>query len=210
MAETKQAVQRSPLYRWGGVNAVIDNGWLVASAPLLMRHHSDGGLAFNVTDESARARVGFAGHGVSDWLRRTTMPLPESPNRSVAHANVMIGRLGEEDYLLISTAPSGDTRIGQIIKSFESQAGETAATIALTPFQSSHVSLRLGGNKLSDILAKVCCVDCSPERFHEDEILQTMVANCPVIMVRRQPDLMLLCDQTLAVSLLDTLNSVCD
>jgi sarcosine oxidase subunit gamma len=202
MKESLTALRRSPLYRRGRENLNIDGGCLVASAPLLTKPGRDGDMVVRIQDESARARVGFKGAGTTAWLSHFDIAVTEGLNRAVSQRDLLVGRLGEEEYLLLAATESRDIAISELVTAFSDRIGSPASTVALIPRQSSYTCLRLNGSGLHEILAMVCSVECTPEAFQHGQVLQTVVANCSAVMIREGADIMLVCDSTLVDSLL--------
>jgi len=199
----KTPLQRSALYRraGGAVTALAD--CLVPSGPVVRKEDQRGRLVLELRDDSARARMGIKGAGATAWLSATSIDVPAAPNRALPSGDdLLAGRLGAEEYLLLATSEAGNAVVRGLAARFDDRMSGSVATVAFVPRYSSHVPFRLAGDRVGDVLARLCTVDCSTEGFPEGAILQTMLAGCAAILMRRQREIIILCERTTAEHLL--------
>ncbi|PQP04322.1 MULTISPECIES: sarcosine oxidase subunit gamma [Pseudomonas] len=141
-------------------------------------------------------RVGFRGAHSAEYLRNRGFVLPDAPNRAVIQADgSQVARLSQTEYLLLGSPEDQ----GQRMADEEARWELDHQANYLLPRQDSHACFQLTGDHLSDVLAKLCGVDLSPQAFGPGAVAQTSAARINVIVINsdtvQQASLHILCDR---------------
>lgn len=141
-------------------------------------------------------RVGFRGAHSAEYLRSRGFVLPDAPNRAVIQADgSQVARLSQTEYLLLGSPEDQ----GQRMADEEARWELDHQANYLLPRQDSHACFQLTGDHLSEVLAKLCGVDLSPQAFGPGAVAQTSAARINVIVINsgtvQQTSLHILCDR---------------
>ncbi|RON22362.1 MULTISPECIES: sarcosine oxidase subunit gamma [Pseudomonas] len=142
-------------------------------------------------------RVGFRGVYSAEYLRSRGFALPDAPNRAVIQADgSQVARLSQTEYLLLGSPEDQ----GQRMADEEAHWELDHQANYLLPRQDSHACFQMTGDHLSEVLAKLCGVDLSPQAFGPGAVAQTSAARINVIVINsgtvQQASLHILCDRT--------------
>jgi sarcosine oxidase subunit gamma len=164
----------------------------------------------SLTDLTDLPRVGFRGTHSAEYLRRRGFVLPDALNRTVTQADgSQVARLSQTEYLLLGSPQDQ----GQRIVDEEARWELDHHANYLLPRQDSHACFQLAGEHLSEVMAKLCGVDLSPQAFGPGTVAQTSAARINVIVINSstvpQASLHILCDRAskayFRVALLDAM-----
>ncbi|WP_448111145.1 sarcosine oxidase subunit gamma [Pseudomonas lini] len=141
-------------------------------------------------------RVGFRGAHSAEYLRSRGFVLPDAPNRAVIQADgSQVARLSQTEFLLLGSPEDQ----GQRMADEEARWELDHQANYLLPRQDSHACFQLTGDHLSEVLAKLCGVDLSPQAFGPGAVAQTSAARINVIVINsgavQQASLHILCDR---------------
>lgn len=150
----------------------------------------------SLTDLTDLSRVGFRGAHSAEYLRSRGFALPDAPNRAVTQADgSLVARLSQSEYLLLGSPEDQ----GQRLADEEARWELDHQANYLLPRQDSHAWFQLTGDKPSEVMAKLCGVDLSPQAFGPGAVAQTSAARINVIVINagsaRQASLHILCDR---------------
>lgn len=168
----------------------------------LREQHPDGQHALDplrgcaLVDLTDLPRVGFRGSHSAEYLRRRDFVLPDAPNRAVLQSDGgQVARLSQTEYLLLGSQEDQ----GQRVADEEARWELDHQANYLLPRQDSHGCFQLVGEHLSEVMAKLCGVDLSPEAFGIGAVAQTSAARINVIVINsstaQQASLHILCDR---------------
>jgi sarcosine oxidase subunit gamma len=149
-----------------------------------------------LTDLTDLPRVGFRGAHTADYLRGRAFVLPDAPNRATIQADGShVARLSQTEYLLLGSPEDQ----GQRIADEEARWELDHQANYLLPRQDSHACFQMTGDYLSEVLAKLCGVDLSPQAFGPAAVAQTSAARINVIIINsgtaQQASFHILCDR---------------
>ena len=150
----------------------------------------------SLTDLTDLSRVGFRGGHSAEYLRSRGFALPDAPNRAVIQADgSLVARLSQSEYLLLGSPEDQ----GQRLADEEARWELDHQAKYLLPRQDSHAWFQLTGEHPSEVMAKLCGVDLSPQAFTPGAVAQTSAARINVIVINagsaRQASLHILCDR---------------
>jgi sarcosine oxidase subunit gamma len=150
----------------------------------------------SLTDLTDLPRVGFRGAHSAEYLRSRGFALPDAPNRAVTQADgSLVARLSQSEYLLLGSPEDQ----GQRLADEEARWELDHQANYLLPRQDSHAWFQLTGDKPSEVMAKLCGVDLSPQAFSPGAVAQTSAARINVIVINagnaRPASLHILCDR---------------
>ncbi|VVP32762.1 sarcosine oxidase [Pseudomonas silesiensis] len=150
----------------------------------------------SLTDLTDLSRVGFRGAHSAEYLRSRGFALPDAPNRAVTQADgSLVARLSQSEYLLLGSPEDQ----GQRLADEEARWELDHQANYLLPRQDSHAWFQLTGEHPSEVMAKLCGVDLSPQAFGPGAVAQTSAARINVIVINagsaRQASLHILCDR---------------
>jgi sarcosine oxidase subunit gamma len=149
-----------------------------------------------LTDLTDLPRVGFRGAHSAEYLLSRHFLLPDAPNRSVAQADgSQVVRLSQTEYLLLGSPQDQGERIADEEARWELDHKANY----LLPRQDSHAWFQLSGDHLTEVMAKLCGVDLSPQVFGPGMVAQTSAARINVIVIHattaQKSSLYILCDR---------------
>jgi len=152
--------------------------------------------ACTLTDLTDLPRLGFRGAHSAQYLLSRHFVLPDAPNRAITQEDSScVARLSQTEYLLLGSPRDQ----GERIAAEEARWEMDHKANYLLPRQDSHAWFQLGGEHLSDVMAKLCGVDLSPKVFGPGAVAQTSAARINVIVINastlQQPSLFILCDR---------------
>ncbi len=194
--QAQDFIERSPLYhkQAGATLGRLGDSVIVAHYG---EHDESAQLArCALIDLTNLARVGFRGAESAEYLKERGYALPEAPNRALTQDDGShVARLSQTEYLLLGSLRDAGRRVAQEERNWE--FGEAANY--LLPRQDSHAWLLLTGEHVSDVMAKLCGVDLSPEAFPQGSVAQTSAARINVIVINlglgELPCFQILCDR---------------
>lgn len=169
----------------------------------LREQHSAGQTALalmprcTLRDLTDLPRVGFRGAQSAQYLLERRFALPDAANRSVLQQDgSQVVRLSRTEYLLLGSPND----LGQRIADEEARWELDHQANYLLPRQDSHACFQLTGDCLSELMAKLCGVDLSPQAFGPGCVAQTSAARINVIVINSSTahvsSLHILCDRT--------------
>lgn len=133
-------------------------------------------------DASCYSRVGFRGKNAESFLVSQGVSIPATPNESLMHdGKLVVLRLSKTEFWLVDVTNSQ----GSLIELLELAAQGEQGVYRLY-CQHSHACIELQGERLSQILAKLCAVDMSSVAFPLGGIAQTSVARVNAIVTRQR------------------------
>ncbi len=137
-------------------------------------------------DLSLIPRTGFKGLGTCHWLAQQGLNIPDSVNcAGVSQDGCLVTRLGMEEVLLMDSIKSDNPVVNTLEKTWLAQQGNESEPMGYPlPRQDSHACFGLTGEKVSDMLAKLCAVDLRPQKFSNLSIAQTSIARIASIVIR--------------------------
>lgn len=125
------------------------------------------------------------------------LPAPGRPGRFAQGPAALLGWVAFGRFLWLSAAAED---VARLEAAFD---GGEAAVVDLT---GARVGARLVGSAAADLLNKAVAIDFSPRAFPPGALAQTVIHDCPVLVLRRAPDAFdLLATASLAQSLIDWL-----
>jgi len=141
-------------------------------------------------------RVGFRGAHSTEYLRSRGFVLPHAPNRAVIQADgSQVAQLSQTEYLLLGSPEDRCKRM----EDEEARWELDHQANYLLPRQDSHACFQLTGDHLSDVLAKLCGVNLSPQAFGPSAVAQTSAARINVIVINssteQRASFHILCDR---------------
>jgi sarcosine oxidase subunit gamma len=150
-----------------------------------------------LTDLTDLPRVGFRGAHSAAYLLGRKFVLPDAPNRAMSQADgSQVARLSQTEYLLLGSPQDQ----GQRIAEEEARWEPDHQANYLLPRQDSHACFQLAGEHLTEVMAKLCGVDLSPQAFGPGTVAQTSAARINVIVINsstaQHASLHILCDRT--------------
>ncbi len=160
------------------------------------------------------ARVGFKGRGTAEWLQAESVQLPTVPNHWLRDASgAIVARLGAQDFLITDELDGHAGLPQRLTARWQSAAPRGAYYV---PRQHGLVTLALGGEASTEVLARLCAVDLGTAAFAADAIAQTQVALTSALVMRApvagvgnyRPSYRLFVDTSLALYLWDVLHEV--
>ncbi|MDR5886083.1 hypothetical protein [Vreelandella janggokensis] len=200
--EDTLTAKRTPLYHLHQANQPDATGWqhlcgyaIKATLDEALFEPTTGAPACGLTDLSALARGGLRGKKAATILSEYHYQVPAAPNQALRQEDgSLVAKLSASEYLLLgSLADSGLDNSsfaddGERISRDELawQAAERAHRLPdayLLPRQDTHAWLALTGAHVSDVMAKLCGVDLSPEAFAPGHVAQTSVARANAIII---------------------------
>lgn len=125
-------------------------------------------------------RVGFRGAEAASWLEGLGLTLPQRPNTAVKQQDSsLVARLSHIEYLWLGATADRGERVAR------EEAGwqQSKSANYLLPRQDSHAWLQLSGDRLSEVMAKLCGVDLHPSVFLDGDVAQTLVARLSCIVI---------------------------
>lgn len=150
-----------------------------------------------LSDLTDLPRVGFRGAHSAEYLRNRQFLLPDAPNRAVTQDDgSQVVRLSQTEYLLLGSPQDQGERIADEEARWELDHKANY----LLPRQDSHAWFQLSGDHLTEVMAKLCGVELSPQVFGPGAVAQTSAARINVIVINtttlQQASLYILCDRT--------------
>lgn len=148
-----------------------------------------------LTDLTDLPRVGFRGAQSAEYLLSRHFVLPDAPNRSVTQDDgSQVARLSQTEYLLLGSPQEEGERVADEEARWELDHKANY----LLPRQDNHAWFQLSGDHLTEVMAKLCGVDLSPQVFGPGAVAQTSAARINVIVINattlQQSSLYILCD----------------
>lgn len=148
----------------------------IFESPLTGLTH-DGRIA--IRDYTNKQRWGFRGHDAAATLRNEGWELPETPNRIVSAGNEILSMaLSEREFWFLD--PNNSSLSPRLVND--------AFREGMYPLfcQSSHAWLVISGEQKSEMMAKLCGVDLSPNAFNMGDVAQTQMALINCIIARHE------------------------
>ena len=158
--------------------------------------------AISIEDFTNKRRWGFRGKDAATTLRAEGWSLPDAPNQVVlANEQTLVMALSQREFWFL------DGRTEALSK----DARDDAFTDGMYPLfcQNSHAWFVMNGDQTSEMMAKLCGVDLSPDAFSVGDVAQTQMALINCIVARHELDgedvFSLLVDQSYAEYALEAL-----
>ncbi|CRM10512.1 sarcosine oxidase subunit gamma [Pseudomonas sp. 52 E 6] len=131
-------------------------------------------------DQTDLPRVGFRGAQSAEYLTARGFTLPGAPNQACAQADgSWVARLSQNEYLVLGSLQDQGQRIADEEARWEL---DHRANYRL-PRQDSHACVRLSGEVIAQVMAKLCGVDLSFPAFKPGMVAQTSVARVNAIVI---------------------------
>ncbi|WP_434772336.1 sarcosine oxidase subunit gamma [Pseudomonas entomophila] len=154
------------------MNSVVTKTERVASLPMA--------ASCALTDLTSMPRVGFRGTASAAYLTALGYVLPADPNHATKQrSGEWIARLSASEFLILGAFEDQGARVAQ----HEADWALDERRNYLLPRQDSHAWLQLTGRKNSEVMAKLCGVDLSPEAFPSGAVAQTSAARITVTVI---------------------------
>jgi len=136
-----------------------------------------------LSDLTDLPRVGFRGRDSAQALQASGFSLPDRPNRSVTQEDgSQVISLSASEYLLLGSPRDHGLRIADEEARWELDHQANY----LLPRQDSHAWLQLSGERVPEVMAKICGVDLRPQAFGPGSVAQTSAARINVIVINPQ------------------------
>lgn len=171
----------------------------IFESPLTGSTH-DGKIA--IRDYTNKQRWGFRGQDAAATLRTEGWELSETPNRILSAGNQILSMaLSEREFWFLD--PNTNCLSPRLV--------DNAFKDGMYPLfcQSSHAWLVISGEQKSEMMAKLCGIDLSPNVFNMGDVAQTQMALINCIIARHELHgydvLSLLVDQSFANYALEVL-----
>ncbi|WP_191487597.1 sarcosine oxidase subunit gamma [Pseudomonas sp. FEN] len=133
-----------------------------------------------LSDLTDLPRVGFRGRDSARYLQARGFSLPERPNCCVSQEDgSQVISLSASEYLLLGSPRDQGRRIAAEEARWELDAHANY----LLPRQDSHAWLQLSGERIAEVMAKLCGVDLRPQAFGPGAVAQTAAARINVIVI---------------------------
>ncbi len=141
-------------------------------------------------------RIGFRGKDSAAYLIARGFVLPEASNLCVTQADGShVARLSQTEYLILGSVHDRGKRIADLETLWEMDHSANY----LLPREDSHAWLRLSGDCIAQVMAKLCGVDMRPQAFAPGAVAQTSAARINVIVINlgsgSTPAFQILCDR---------------
>ncbi|MGK3115231.1 sarcosine oxidase subunit gamma [Candidatus Pantoea formicae] len=185
---------------------MMQNMHVLAAGPLdhLEAASIDNG-AIALHDCSHQARVGFRGRHAAWYLQQRGFVLPDQPNQCCWQSDgSLVARLSQTEFLILA-ADNAPSRIQHEEQSW--QMNELSCF--MLPRQDTHAWLVISGDQQAAMMAKLCAVDLSSDKFLPGAVAQTSVARANALIINASlPDneqFWLLVDYSMAAYFWDVL-----
>lgn len=135
--------------------------------------------AISIQDYTNKQRWGFRGKDAAAALRAEGWKLPKAPNQIITvPGDTLIMALSQREFWFLD--PSTDAPIPSDV--------DQAISEGMYPLfcQSSHAWLVVSGDQKSEMMAKLCGVDLSPDAFSVGDVAQTQMALINCIVARHE------------------------
>ena len=106
-------------------------------------------------------------------------PLPRMPNTSV-RKNTLCLWLSPSSWMFVT----GEDEKAALLENLKRGAKDLDASI--TDISDSHTTIRLGGAKIQEVLAKGCFLNLTLKAFEPRMVVRTLIADVPVIMFHEE------------------------
>jgi len=125
-------------------------------------------------------RLGFRGTQSAEYLAARGFTLPQAPNRAVPQSDGShVARLSQTEYFILGSLQDNGERIADEEARWELDHSANY----LLPRHDSHAWLQLSGERIADVMAKLCGVDLRPKAFGAGAVAQTSAARINVIVI---------------------------
>jgi sarcosine oxidase subunit gamma len=142
---------------------------------------ADSGSRLKLVDLSVVPRWGLKGRDASSWLVSRGATMPRADNRAEPQRDgTLLARLSPGEVLILSPV-QGKSDLCDAIEHLPA-AGEGACYPV--PRRDSHCWFVVIGEESPAMLAKLCAVDLSADRFPMAQVAQTSVARVTAIIIR--------------------------
>jgi sarcosine oxidase subunit gamma len=135
-----------------------------------------------IADLTPLARIGFKGPETIDWLSERALSSPARPNQAIiSDQDLTIARLSGTEVLILDSLQEPSKVLNELVAdcSLDSQP-----RTYLLERADSHACFALLGEKVPEMLAKVCAVDMRLHKFAQLSIAQTSIAKINGILLR--------------------------
>jgi sarcosine oxidase subunit gamma len=133
-------------------------------------------------DLSCLPRSGFKGGGTLAAMQARGLKLENQPNRAFRQEDdILCLVLAATEVFLLGSPGGNNARLTEIETTWRIGGAERTY---LMPRRHSHAWFALEGDRVPEMLAKLCAVDFRPSRFRDLSIAQTSVARLNSIVLR--------------------------
>lgn len=177
-------IRRSPVYRRVGKPELAPGfvGEPAATGEGRQKHAG----ALSLLDLSVLPRWGLKGREAFSWLAAQGALVPTSEQTATRQPDgALMGRLSPGEALLLPSLSDGTCGIGGPVEQIAAAGHEHCYPV---PRRDSHAWFLVRGNAAPQMLAKLCAVDLSPDRFANAQIAQTSLARVSSIVIRNDFD----------------------
>lgn len=208
---TAQPLRRNPLHR---LHQSLGATFTVRGGSQIVRRYAKNKTSeivqastLALADLTPLARIGFKGPETIDWLSERVLSSPARPNQAIiADQDLTVARLSETEVLILDSLQKPSKALNKLIADWSL---DNKPKTYLLERADSHACFALLGQKVPEMLAKVCAVDMRLHKFAQLSIAQTSIAKINGILVRadqgQTPCFYLLADLSSAQYLWDCL-----
>ncbi|MFT6048003.1 MAG: glycine cleavage system aminomethyltransferase T, partial [Arenicella sp.] len=183
---TEQALRRNPLHR---LHQSLGATFIMRSGAQTVRRYaknktSEIAQARNlaIADLTPLARIGFKGPETMDWLSERELSSPARSNQAIiANQDLTIARLSETEVLILDSLAKPSKVLKTLVADWSL---DNKSRTYLLERADSHACFALLGDKVPEMLAKVCAVDMRLHKFAQLSIAQTSIAKINGILLR--------------------------
>ncbi|WP_336269806.1 hypothetical protein [Vreelandella arctica] len=189
--EATFTAKRTPLYHLHHATQPDSTGWQHLNGYAINSGHNETDdvtpvqlVNCGLSDLSALARVGLRGKQAAAILSDDHYQLPAAPNQALRQENgSWVARLSASEYLLLGSFADDGERICRDELAWQAKSEGSCGGVYLLPRQDTHAWLALTGDRVSDVMAKLCGVDLSAKAFAPGQVAQTSVARANAIII---------------------------
>lgn len=136
----------------------------------------------SLLDLTSLPRAGVKGMNLSAWLTSRLYELGDESNCAYPQPDgSLLVRLSPGELLLLADPANPSDEVASF-------SLEPAYTCYPVRRKDSHYWFALSGERCSDMFAKLCAVDLSPDNFPNNRVAQSSVAKTSAIIVRHDSD----------------------
>jgi sarcosine oxidase, subunit gamma len=142
--------------------------------------------ALTITDLTELPRLGFKGRGTIDAMKKRGVVVESNPNRAFSQPDGGLCLvLAPGEVILLSNLKGDGADFDKMRVEWRLEDEERTYPLLR---RHSHAWFSLTGDRVPDLLAKICAVDLRPHKFANLAIAQTSVAKMSAIVVRADID----------------------
>lgn len=184
--ETKQPLRRNPLHR---LHRTLGARYTVRGGSQIVRRYAKNktseiiqASSLAIADLTPLARIGFKGPETLDWLSERGLLSPAQPNKAIiTDHDLTVARLSESEVLILDSLQKPSKVLPKLAVDWSL---DNAPRTYLLERADSHACFALVGERVPEMLAKVCAVDMRLHKFAQLSIAQTSIAKVNGMLIR--------------------------